>query len=71
MHLTRHGHGRTIAGLDALEPSVIKLRVAGNAALLDPSTAGSATGAFAGSLVRATLGTCTRISPSWSHGVCF
>ena len=57
MHLTRHGHGRTVAGLDTLEPSVIKLRVAGNATLLDPNTAGSATGAFAGSFVRATLGT--------------
>ena len=68
MHLTRHGHERTVAGLDALEPSVIKLRVARISTLLDPSAAGSATGAFAGSLVRATLRTCTRIS---RDRVCF
>ena len=61
----------TFAGLDALEPCVIKLRVAGISALFDPSTAGSATTAFAGFLDRAALRTLTRISRSWSHGVCF
>ena len=62
MHLTRHGHERTCAGLDALGPCVIKLRVAGISALFDPSTAGSATTAFAGFLDCAALGTRTRIS---------
>ena len=57
MHLTRHNNERTCAGLDALKPRVIKLRVAGIAALVDPSTAGKATtNSFAG-FVRGALRT--------------
>ena len=36
------------AGLDAVKPCVLKLRVAGISALAKPSTAGSATTDFAG-----------------------
>ena len=68
MHLDRHGHERTCAGLDALGPSVINAVIA---ALVDPSTSGSATAAFAGFLDSAALGARTRIDRSWSHRVCF
>ena len=46
----------TSAGLDALGPCVLKLRVAGVAALLEPSTAAEAATHFA-NFVSAALGT--------------
>ena len=47
----------TFAGLNALEPRVIKLRVAGISAVLEPSTAASATTEFAEFFIVAALGT--------------
>ena len=46
----------TFAGLDALEPCVIKLRVAGISTVLEPTASASATRGFAG-FVGGTLGT--------------
>ena len=50
----------TLAGLDALDPCVIKLCLADISTVLEPSTAVSATAAFAGILKRAALRTFTR-----------
>ena len=47
----------TLAGLDALDPSVLKPGVAGIPALVEPSTAARTTTAFAGFLAQTTLGT--------------
>ena len=52
-------HELTCAGLDALEPRVIKSRVAVIAALLEPSTAGSTTTGKTIFLAGDTLGTYT------------
>ena len=41
-------HELTFAGLDALEPCVIKLRVAGISTVLEPTAAASATRRFTG-----------------------
>ena len=46
----------TLAGLDALEPRVIEVRVAGISAVLVPSTTANTTTEFAGFLVFAALG---------------
>ena len=46
----------TFAGLNALEPSVLKPGVTGISALLKPSTAAKATTAFAGFLAHTALG---------------
>ena len=46
----------TLAGLDALDPSVRKTGVAGIPALVEPSTAAKTTTAFAGFLAQTTLG---------------
>ena len=46
----------TFAGLDALDPSVLELGVAGSSAFLEPSTAAKTTAIFAGFLVQTTLG---------------
>ena len=55
MHVTRLELTRT--GLQALEPRVIDVSVTGTSAILEPSTAGSATTVSAGFLERATLRT--------------
>ena len=47
----------TLAGLDALEPSVLKPGVAVIPALVEPSTAARTTTVFAGFLAQTTLGT--------------
>ena len=47
----------TFAGLNALNPCVIEVCVAGISAVLEPSTAASATTEFAGFLDAAALGT--------------
>ena len=47
----------TFAGLDALDPSVLKPGVAGSSAIVEPRTAGRTTTVFAGFLAQATLGT--------------
>ena len=47
----------TVAGLDALLPRIIKLVVAGIAAVVEPSTAASATAGLAGLLDGAALRT--------------
>ena len=54
-----HSPGRelTFASIDALDPRVINVSVAGTTAVLEPSTAGSATTEFAGFLRGAALGT--------------
>ena len=46
----------TLAGLDALDPSVLKLGVAGSSAFLEPSTAAKTTTPFAGLFAQTTLG---------------
>ena len=46
----------TFAGLDALDPTVLKPGVAGISALLEPSTAAKTTTAFAGLVAHTTLG---------------
>ena len=53
---------RTLAGLGALRPGVVKLRVAVVSTLIEPSTARSATTDFAGFLESGTLGACGRRS---------
>ena len=50
----------TFAGLDALDPRVIKLGVASIPTVVEPSTCRSATAAFAGHLESATLGASSR-----------
>ena len=50
-------HKLTFAGLDALGPRVIELGVARTSAVVEPSTARSATAGFAGLLGLTTLGT--------------
>ena len=60
LHSTCHKirtHERTFAGLNALDPCMIEVCVAGISAVLEPSTAASATTAFAGFLDSAALGT--------------
>ena len=52
-------HELTCAGLDALEPRVIKSRVAGIAALVEPSTTGITTTGKSRFLAGDTLGTYT------------
>ena len=47
----------TLAGLEALDPSVLKPGVAGIPTLVEPSTAAKTTTAFAGFLARTTFGT--------------
>ena len=49
-------HELTFAGLDALVPCVIKLRVAGISAVLEPTASATATRGFAG-FVGGALGT--------------
>ena len=49
---------RTFAGLEALKPSVIEVRVARISAVLGPRAAGSATTAYSGLLDGAALGAC-------------
>ena len=50
--------GLTFTGLGALEPGMVKPRVAGISALIEPSTAVSATTAFPGILGDAALEAC-------------
>ena len=47
----------TLAGLDALDPSVLKPGVAGIPTLVEPSTTAKTTTVFAGFLAQTTLGT--------------
>ena len=46
----------TFAGLDALEPRVVEVRVTGISAVLEPSTTANTTAEFTGFLVFAALG---------------
>ena len=62
-------HELTFAGLDALVPCVIKLRVAGISTVLEPTTSASATRAFAG-FVGGALGTRDRGTSSDCRGRC-
>ena len=57
MQMHSHSLQFTFAGLDALSPRVVEVRVTGLSALLEPSTTATAATGFAGSLVDAALGT--------------
>ena len=48
----------TFARVHAIEPRVLKLRVAGVSAFVEPSAAAKTATAFAGGLVDTALGTC-------------
>ena len=58
-HFETNRRKRTFAGLDALTPGVLKLRIAGVSALLEPITTAYAATALAGFLDDATLGACS------------
>ena len=64
LYCTRSG---VFAGLDALEPCVIKLRVAGISTVLEPTASATATRALAG-FVGGALGTCDRGKSSCNSG---
>ena len=50
----------TFARVHAIEPRVLKLRVAGVSAFVEPSASAKTAAAFAGGLMGAALGTCVR-----------
>ena len=58
---------RTVTGVPALGPSVIKVFVSVASTLIEPSTAGSATTAFSGFLDGTTI---EAYRTGWRHGCC-